>query len=334
MKCAASLVSALSLVFIGLAVRAHASELREGTLASDLVPGPVEYSVVLPDGYDAAAEPYPLLLVLHGGGSSHKELATWKESLDALWASGELAKLVAVMPSTGKPTIEGRVRFMDFRDGSEKWESFVVGPFLDHIRRQYKVTTDRAETLVAGFSDGGFGTLRIGLKYPNRFAGLAAFEPAIMPALNWKDVEARNLFFIADDLIARFYGNPVDEAYWAANNPASIATANAEKIRQSGLAIYLECGDQDYLNLHEGTEFFHQVLWNHDILHEYHLVRGADHLGRTLKPRTIEGLKFLNRVLNPPGPDSDQELGQMKEYFRELKQRAATSPPHRFRARH
>ena len=37
---------------------------------------------------------------------------------------------------------------------------------------------------------------------------------------------------------------PLDEDYWAANNPGTIAKRNADRIRNSGLAIYIECGDK------------------------------------------------------------------------------------------
>lgn len=96
---------------------------------------------------------------------------------------------------------------MDFKDGSQEWESFLVGPFLKHIRTCYNVRRDREGTAVAGFSDGGFGALRLGMKYPAKFRALAAFEPAIMPAFTWKHVRARNRFFISDALMKRLYGD-------------------------------------------------------------------------------------------------------------------------------
>src|SRR5262245_6174793 len=54
-------------------------------------------------------------------------------------------------------------------------------------------------------------------------------------------------------------------------------------------------------------EFLHRLLWDHKISHEYHLVRGADHVGRTIRPRAMEALAFLTRVLNPPPPDPEAE---------------------------
>ena len=63
-------------------------------------------------------------------------------------------------------------------------------------------------------------------------------------------------------------------------------------IRDS-LDIYLEVGDKDYINLHDGTEYMHRMLWDNDIRHEYHLVRWADHVGLSMDRRLKEALKFL-----------------------------------------
>jgi hypothetical protein len=50
-----------------LAATGWGSELRKGQLESKLVPGAVDYAVLLPDEYDKDSEPYPLLVLLHGG---------------------------------------------------------------------------------------------------------------------------------------------------------------------------------------------------------------------------------------------------------------------------
>jgi S-formylglutathione hydrolase len=80
---------------------------------------------------------------------------------------------------------------------------------------------------------------------------------------------------------------------FAANNPANRAIANATEIRKHDLAIYLECGDDDFINVHDGAEYLHRVLWDLDISHEYRLTRGADHVGPTLIPRMREAYLWL-----------------------------------------
>lgn len=280
---------------------ALASQLLDAKLETKLVPGPVEYAVLLPDGYEAAKEPLPLLLFLHGGGGDKSFLARMRPALDEMWRAGTLPPMVIVTPSAA------RSFYMDYKDGSQKWETFIVTEFLDHLRGQYKVTRERKGTLLFGISMGGLGALRLGFKYPEKFGGLSAMEPGIDPVLKWKDLSSRYKFYRSPELMETIFGKPFDEAYWEANNVATIAVNRAEKLRAAGLGIYIEVGDEDLFYLHEATEFLHRILWDQKIPHEYHLVRGADHVGRTIRPRAMEGLAFLARLLNPPPPDPEVE---------------------------
>ncbi len=43
------------------------SRLILDSLESDLIPGAIEYAVLLPEGYDPKGEPLPLLINMHGG---------------------------------------------------------------------------------------------------------------------------------------------------------------------------------------------------------------------------------------------------------------------------
>ena len=297
---------------------ANSSQLIEAKLETKFIPAPVEYNVLLPDGYETAKDPLPLLLFLHGGGGDRSFLTRMRATIDDMWKAGTLPKMVIATPSAS------RSFYMDYKDGSQKWESFIVGPFLEHLRKAYRVTQDRKGTLLFGISMGGLGALRLGFKYPDKFEALAALEPGIDPALKWKDVKPRNRFYRSDEFLQTIFGKPFDEGYWEASNPASICVAKAERIRASGLGIYIDAGDLDAFNIHEGTEFLHRLLWDYKIPHEYHLVRGADHVGRTLRPRTTEALGFLARVLNPPAADPEAEA--LKKQLEPLKRAAEKKP--------
>ena len=305
-------------VIIVVSGTANASQLVESKIETKLLPGPVEFNVLLPDGYDTAKEPLPLLFFLHGGGGDRSFLTRMRGIVDDMWKEGTLPKMVVVTPSAG------RSFYMDYKDGSQKWESFIVGPFLEHIRQTYKVTRERKGTLLFGISMGGLGGLRLAFKYPDRFEAVAALEPGIDPALKWKDVKPRNRFWRGEALMETIFGKPFDEAYWEANNPASICVANADKIRASGLGVYIDAGDLDSFNLHEATEFMHRIMWDNKIPHEYHLVRGADHVGRTIRPRATEALEFLTRVLKPAPVDPEAEA--LKKQLEPMKRAAERRP--------
>jgi S-formylglutathione hydrolase len=273
------------------------SRLVTSQFDTKLIPAPLKFTVLLPDGYDALAEPVPLLYFLHGGGGDNEFLKKNKPLLDELWSGGKLPKLAVVTPDCD------RSFYMDYKDGSQRYETLLTGPFLEHLRKTYKLRPGRQGAYLFGISMGGMGALRMGLKYPDKFGGLAALEPGVDPVLKWKDILPRHRFWRAQDLMEAIFGKPFDAAYWEANNPATIANDNPEKIRKSGIGIYLDVGDKDAFGLDEATEFMHQILWKNKIEHEYHLVHGADHVGRTLRGRSAEGLQFLNRLINPPPPD-------------------------------
>ena len=190
-------------------------------------------------------DPLPLLLFLHGGGGDKTFLVRMRSLFDEMWKAGTLPPMVVVTPSAS------RSFYMDYKDGSQKWETFIVTEFVDHLRATYKITRDRKGTLIFGISMGGMGALRIGFKYPEKFAGLVAMEPGIDPVLKWKDLKPQNKFWRGQELMETIFGKPLDEAYWETNNVASIAVARAEKLRVSGLGIYIEVGDEDAFSLDE-----------------------------------------------------------------------------------
>lgn len=266
---------------------------------TDLVPGGVEYEVVEPE--DRSTGTLPLLLALHGGNGHEGFAALLGWRLGRLWASGEVPPLVAIVPRSG------RSFWLDRRDGGARWESVLAGPLLDHCAAAHRLATAPGSTLLFGISMGGMGVLRLAFRHPARFAGVTALEPGIEPALRWADVRPEHTFFRPRALVEKLYGAPVDGDHWEANHPPAMVASAPGPVRASGLKIYLEAGNEDMLNLHHGAEFLHRQLWDLGIQHEYRLIDGADHVGRTLPGRVDDALRFHARVLNPPGPDPEVE---------------------------
>ena len=240
--------------------------LVDGTLTSPLVPNEVEYFALLPAGYAEDAEPYPLVLSLHGGGGSRVSLRHQQPRIEALWTEESIPPMVFVTPSVTR-----RSFYMDFYDGSEKWESFIVGPLLTHLRERFNLREDKRGTMITGTSMGGMGSVRMAFKYLDIFGAVAAVEPAIEPIDDWENIKFKHRFWRGQDLLEAIFGSPIDRGYWNANNPATIVKRKGDAIRSSGLKIYIEVGDADLFWLYEGTEYLHQTLWDTKIRHEYKL---------------------------------------------------------------
>src|SRR5262252_10216353 len=314
----ASLLSAAAAVSQTPTTPSMKGTLIETTVASTNVPSPaprrgeanaVPITYYLPKNYDPnRAERYPLLIQLHSGGGSNKDMESFRALsvgggmgglLDQAIENGLVAPMVSVMPSAG------RAFYVNFRDGSQKWEDFVMKDLLPYMRKNFNVVQGREGTFITGISMGGMGSLRMAVKYPEVFQAVASQEPAIEPALAYDDITLRDKIGRPDGtglqdriLLKRIYGDPIDKDYWAANHPATIIAKDPSRLL--GLGIYLEVGDQDLFYIDQGTEFVHRVLFDAGISHEYRLVKGADHVGASLAPRSLDAFAFIGRQLNPP----------------------------------
>ncbi len=275
-------------------------KVQDFKIETELVPSPVKYSVLYPSDYESIDNTYPLMLLLHGGGGYSGFLKNnIRPLIRDMWKQKSLIEMVIVTPHCD------RSFYMDFRDGSQKWETFILKKLMPVLLQDFRVFKDPKKIYLGGISMGGMGTLRIGFKYPNQFGVLISFEPGIEPAIEWKDVKKRDKFYRSKEVMETIFGSPLDEEYWKLNNPSYLAQKNAEKIRASDLKIFIEVGTEDMLGLHRGAEYIHRLLYDNQIIHEFRMVYGADHIGPSLKERFINGFSFLNRVITNPKPDQE-----------------------------
>lgn len=263
-------------------------------IKSKFVPSPVDYDVLLPKTYETSSENYPLMLFLHGGGPMrHQHLKNTGPRIREMWEQKIVPEMVVVTP------LCGRCMYMDYQDGSEKWESFIIDELIPHLKSELRVVPDLEGTFIGGISMGGMGSLRMGLKNLDKFTAIIAFEPGIEPVFEWKDTKIEDKYWRPKWLLEKIFGKPFDEKYWNENNPAYIVRKNPVIIRETGIKIYIEVGTEDSFGLDRGTDFLHRALFDRKIPHEYRLVYGADHIGISFRERLLNGFSFINRIINP-----------------------------------
>ncbi|MGB1088985.1 MAG: alpha/beta hydrolase, partial [Alphaproteobacteria bacterium] len=241
---------------------------------------------------------WPIKVKKRGGETTWPTLTPL---IEQAWADGSLPPSVVVMVNVG------RGFYMDFKDGSEKWESFYLREFIPFAREKLNGARTADQTVLMGVSMGGMGSLRMAFKNPEMFAAVVALEPALESRTDWDDLTDRDTFYRAGQY-ERIFGDPIDKAFWQRNHPTWLALTHYKSLRDSGIQIYIEVGDQDMLYLQYGTEALHRALWDNQVPHEYRLVRGADHVGPSLTPRILDALGFAGRALNPP----DWNTGKVK----------------------
>ncbi len=134
----------------------------------------VGYFIYLPEEYDASGDrKYPVVFHLHGGrpGSEKKSIKLSKFPDEAIKA-GKIQPTIYVYPNGGPMSW---YNYPQKENGAG--EDVFVKELIPHIQKTYRTR----ELGIEGFSQGGRGTTRIMLKYPELFASAApggsGYEP-------------------------------------------------------------------------------------------------------------------------------------------------------------
>lgn len=193
----------------------------------------VTYNAILPETGDG---PYPVLLQLHGRTD---DANAWIERSN-LVRHAEPYPLVIVLPDGGVSAylnLPAGGRFHQTR-----YEDFLLNDLWNHVSRIFQVRP--TPWAIGGLSMGGYGAIRLGLKYPERFASIWAHSGA---------------YYSRDELDAD-YGDAADADVYA----------HAERAARTGLhpIVTFDCGVDDRLVGH--SRRLHAHLEAIGLPHTYH----------------------------------------------------------------
>ena len=137
-------------------------------------------NVLLPEGYTTDKK-YPVLYLLHGIGGSEND---WVGSnpnviLGNLVAEGKAKDMIIVLPNhCASPKVVNNPLSDESVAGYDNFINAIRDDLIPYMIEHYSVATGRENTYIAGFSMGGRNALYIGIKMPETFGGIGAFEPA------------------------------------------------------------------------------------------------------------------------------------------------------------
>src|ERR1700759_3050853 len=132
---------------------------------SRLVGAALPYKVILPPGYDRGSSKhrrYPVVYLLHGLKGSAND---WVSNRAHLADYAAQYPFIIVVPEghDGWYTDSATVP-------NEKYESYIIEELIPDVDRRFRTIASREGRAIAGLSMGGYGSLKFGLKYPDRFA--------------------------------------------------------------------------------------------------------------------------------------------------------------------
>lgn len=233
--------------------------------------------VVLPSDYETSgSKRYPVIYFLHGymgSAQGYDEYIRFEEAMNGADAKGQ--KAILVVPDSnskhGGSMYSSSVTTGDF-------ERFIAHDLVAYVDRTYRTLAKREARGLSGHSMGGYGTLRIGMKYPEVFSSLYAMSACCLSARPVDIERSRKLetigmdeameggFIVRADLAAAAAWSPAPDkapffldlgtkdgevqpailAQWAANAPLAMAPQYLPNLK-SLTAIALDVGDKDTL---------------------------------------------------------------------------------------
>jgi enterochelin esterase-like enzyme len=134
-------------------------------MQSVILNGPIEYAVLLPEGYNESEEEYPVVYLLHGYGDD--ETAWYKNGSIQYYVdkySAEIVPMIYVMP-------QGFNRYyIDKYNGGFPYMQMFVNELVPTIDERYRTKADKTQRAVMGYSMGGYGALILPAKNPEVFS--------------------------------------------------------------------------------------------------------------------------------------------------------------------
>jgi enterochelin esterase-like enzyme len=154
-------------------------ELRQETITSQALAGnllgdPAERTVyvLLPPGYATSDHRYPVVYVMPWGRGEPTDNAWgFMLAMKSLLGRGEIKEMIVVVPD-GTCKFQGGLFLSSSTLGD--YETYATQEVVDYVDTHYRTLPTRDSRGLAGCSNGGTTSMRLGLKYPTVFSVVAA----------------------------------------------------------------------------------------------------------------------------------------------------------------
>lgn len=233
-------------------------------------------SIILPDGMGEQA-PFPVLVQLGGNSDDH---TTWLRRT-RIESYVRDTPLVVVFPDAGYG------RYTDWHEHGPAYEQHIIEDVLGTVEAYFPVRRDRGGRAIGGLSMGGYGGMKLALKYPELFCSVATHSGSYLSSREYMDhMEESRVNFWKHHI----YG---PDSKGGDNDVFALA----ERVDRDLLpAIRFDCGTED--RLLPAARRLHAHMESLGIPHEYGEFPG-DHEWSYWDIHIQEALAFHWRSLNP-----------------------------------
>jgi putative tributyrin esterase len=247
----------------------------EDSLISRTVDAKMRFRVVLPAGYRNGHERYTTVYLLHGFGGDHTD---WIERSGLVRYASE-HKFLFIVPDGHNSW------YTNSADKKKNYEDYILNELIPHVERKYRTLTSRHGRVIAGLSMGGYGAIKLALKYPARFILAGSFSGAFYVPLGSrpdnKDIS---------ESLKETFGQQRSEQ-WTRNDP--FALLDSIKAVNTLPYLYIATGKDDALaRIVDNNRKLVEKFRERGVLYEYHESSG----GHNWQYWDKELKNFLRRV--------------------------------------
>ncbi len=277
-------------------------DIKKFSFKSQSVLEEMSYNIIFPIDYDENKS-YPVLYMLHG---LRDESIFWVEKAKLgeiyyeLLREKKIEPMLLVLPESG---FEGRSWYTNWKfEEGRRYEDYFTKDLINHVENSFKCS-DRG---ITGFSMGGYGAVKMGLKHLGLYSNISSFAGAInFPRLFIAELKGlgllkhmrTNKFMTKTEdskHFARVFGNRLkffrnENVY---NILRKVVRHDLEKLQK--IDFLLSVGEKD-------NSFYTMVYQWEDVIGEFEkrnlkyqgrLVKGAEHTWSYVERELPAVLKF------------------------------------------
>lgn len=215
-------------------------------------------NILLPPNYDKNGK-YPVLYMIHGWGADYTAHVFDGSYLHLLYGNLYRENLCEPMIIVGVDMYTAKQSEKDESDGYHMRYSYdkvvddLAYDLMPYMKEHYAVAEGRANTAVAGVSEGGARSLCTGFKWPDKFGYIASIAPD------------GNAIATTDNYMNSYWTIPYFEDGFP--QPSE---------ENEPYYIYLAVGSKDPWNIY-ATEYYSQVINSMGLTYQYDYVEGYGH---------------------------------------------------------